>query len=98
MRFANIPLHPGAAQGRPGQTDVDRVFRGDDADPYRAAQPYAIFIEHRLVLVYVPRKSVAEGLHLLLESIVGVVCHAADAKGVASQTRSEEVLEDLQYL
>src|SRR5262249_13845313 len=98
MRFAYIPLHARTAQRRPGQSHIYCIFGGDDSYSHSAAQPDAICIEHRLHFVDARRKSIAELLHLIFETFVSVVGHSAHAKGMASQSRAEEVLEDLQYL
>src|SRR5438445_59866 len=65
-------------------------------DGCRTRDPYAVFREQRLVLVYLFGKVFDENPHLILKSVVDLILRAADAKHVRREPRSAVVLKNLQ--
>src|SRR5947199_8815610 len=95
FRFANIPFDTRTAERRSSQAHIDCVLRRDDSNASRTADPYAIFREQRLVLVYLLGKAFEENPHLILKSVVDLILRAADAKHVRRVPRSAVVLENI---
>ena len=98
LRFADVPLHAGAAQQGSGRAERDRILLRQHAHALRPFHPDAVGGEQLFVLVDLGKEVVAEGADFLLEPVVKVVLQAADAKGVGGEPGAAVVLENLQDL